>query len=216
MALSKYEQYEIVEMKREDLTEAPFNPRKISDKARTYLLRNVKKHGLLSPIVWNVQTGHVISGHQRLNVLDSLHRTKKYSLSVAKVNLSPAEEKEQIVFFNNQEAQGEWDLPKLENLLKDPQINLESTGFDLGQVYQLFGDSPFVEQPDALIKLSEQLKGIKKRHADIGRRNATKDDVDFYLVVVFRSNEERKRLTDQLGLPDNRFVDGRLLVDAVK
>ena len=37
---------------------------------------------------------------------------------------------------------------------------------------------------------------------------ASADDMDFYLVVIFKSHEKRKEFTDACGLEDNRYVNG--------
>lgn len=210
-----YESYEMVSMNRADIKAAPYNPRTISDKARAKLLRNIRERGLMAPPVWNVRTGNLVSGHRRLEILDSLYRTRDYQIKIAKVDLSPEDEKSQNIFFNNAEAQGEWDLEKLEACFKDKEIDFETTGFDLGDIYHLFGDSPFIEQPDELIKLSEQLESVKAALASSASKNKDRDCQDFYLVVVFKNDEDRKTFTDGLRLPDNRYVNGNDLLELI-
>ena len=58
-----------------DLTayaDAPYNPRTISDRARSGLAASVRTFGDLSGFVVNTQTGHVVCGHQRRAVLAEL------------------------------------------------------------------------------------------------------------------------------------------------
>lgn len=127
-----YEKYEIVQISRRELKNAEYNPRKISDSARDKLKNNIKKVGLLDPPVWNVRSGNIVSGHQRIAILDSLNRTQDYKIRVAKVDLDQKTEKEQNIFFNNQAAMGEWDIGQLEKILKE-DIDYERAGFDLGE-----------------------------------------------------------------------------------
>lgn len=67
--------------------EAPANPRTISDDARRKLRDNLKRVGLLQPLVWNRRSGNLVSGHQRLSQMDDLMGTANYHLTVAVVDL---------------------------------------------------------------------------------------------------------------------------------
>jgi hypothetical protein len=57
--------------------------------------------------------------------------------------------------------------------------------------------------------LAEQYSKIREKHQQQVAALADRDDVDFYLVVVFRTVDDRKKFLDALALPDNRFVDGK-------
>lgn len=93
--------------------------------------------GLLEPVIVNKTTGNLVGGHQRLSILDSLEGGTSYMLDVAMVELSEKEEKEQNIFLNNPNAQGQWDLDKLKDLVKDG-IDIEDTGFDSMSLEALF------------------------------------------------------------------------------
>lgn len=204
-----YEKYEIVEISRKELKNAPYNPRILNDDARKKLRKNIKEVGLLNPPVWNVRTGNIVSGHQRISVLDGLHRNKEYTLNVAKVDLDEKTEKEQNIFMNNPEAQGEWDIQKLEELIKIDHIDIDLAGFDSAQVFQLFGDNPLIEQPEQLIELSNQLRETHERYKEVLKKVSARDDTDFYTVLIFKNATQRKKFNDTLGLPDNRYVDSK-------
>ena len=208
-----YEKYEVIEVKREELKNAPYNPRVISDKAKKKLKGNLKGVGLLEPIIWNKRTGNIVSGHQRVSCLDSLMKRGDYTLKVSAVDLDEKTEREQNVFMNNPEAQGAYDIEKLGEFFKDSQVEVENTGFSEGDLYQLFGDSPLKESPERLKELSEKLRGAQERREKSVKQIKALDDTNFYLVAVFKSNEERQKFTDALELPDNRYVDGKALLD---
>lgn len=211
-----YEKYEIVQISRRELKNAEYNPRKISDSARDKLKSNIKKVGLLDPPVWNVRSGNIVSGHQRIAILDSLNRTKDYKIRVAKVDLDQKTEKEQNIFFNNQVAMGEWDIEKLEDIIKN-DIDFENAGFDLGELYKTFGDNPFEFKVEKMKEMSEQLRKSRETLKTM-QKNMEKDDevLDAYAVIVFSTYDDRKKFTDSLGLEDNRFIDGKFLRKRLK
>ena len=56
------------------LMPAPYNPRvrlRPGDQAYERLARSLDEFDLVQPLVWNRRTGHVVGGHQRLEVLRS-------------------------------------------------------------------------------------------------------------------------------------------------
>jgi hypothetical protein len=115
---TQFQQFEIVTMRRSDLKEAPFNPRDLDERSQKKLRDNLKKVGLLEPLIVNKRTGHVVGGHKRLESLDAIERSQDYSMEVALVDLDEKAEKEQLVFLNNELAMGAFDAPKLGELLK--------------------------------------------------------------------------------------------------
>jgi hypothetical protein len=52
---------------------APYNPRKISEKAKKGLKRSLEKYGDLSGITLNKRTGNYVAGHQRINAIKAEH-----------------------------------------------------------------------------------------------------------------------------------------------
>ena len=103
---------EVIELDR--LIPAPYNPRKITDKALEGLAASLRRFGVVEPIIWNKQTGYVVGGHQRLKVL------KKEGLKAAQVivvDLSPEDEIELNVTLNNQKTMGAFANEDLAGLL---------------------------------------------------------------------------------------------------
>lgn len=86
-----------------DLKPSPYNPRDITPEARHSLKKSIDKFGLAGDIVWNEQTGHIVSGHQRFDIL----KEQGYeAISVIVLNLSPENEKALCIHLNNKAAQG--------------------------------------------------------------------------------------------------------------
>ncbi len=121
---SKIFQPQQVKVMRSQINFANYNPRKISDKARKLLKANLKRVGLLGGVVFNRTTGNLISGHQRVGIIDEVNRynpdTKEndYPLRVEMVEMDEKTEKEQNLFMNNKQVQGEFDDDMLREVLQ--------------------------------------------------------------------------------------------------
>jgi hypothetical protein len=182
--------------------------------AREKLRDGLKALGLLETLVWNVRSGNLVGGHQRLGLLDGLaNGAKDYILTVAQVELTEAEEIEANILLNNPEAQGHYDIAKLDALFRTPGVRIQATGFNMGDLFQLLGDSPFAQHhAPELEKMADALKESRDR-IDRGMvaEGSVADQDDFYLVVVFRSDQDREAFTKALGLADNKFQDGNQL-----
>jgi hypothetical protein len=209
--LSQFQKFNVARVHRSQLVNAEYNPRVITDKAKGRLRKLLAKRGLVETLVWNVRSGRLVSGHQRISCLDALENTQDYLLDVAQIDVDDRTEKELNIALNNGEAQGEWDLEKLEKLYKDDQLDFEATGFDTADIFQMFGETPLVEQPEALVKLAEQYRTIREKHQQLAESLGDRDDPDFWIAVVFATHDDRVKFLEALGLPDNRFTDGRFL-----
>lgn len=210
--VSRFVKYTEKLIHRRQLKNAPYNPRQMSDKARKKLQGVIKKLGLVSPPTWNVRSGNIVGGHQRISILDVLEGNDDYYVPVSQVDLDDKAEKAANIALNNSESQGEWDVDKLDALFKEG-LDVEATGFDVSDIYQMFGDSPLVNQPEQLEALAEKIRASQKAQDTIISMAANRDDVNFYLIVVFEGHPQRLAFTRQLGLTDNRNVDGRFLAE---
>jgi hypothetical protein len=211
-SLSTYQRYESVTIHRSLLKNAPYNPRTLSDKARAKIRENIKRVGLLQGPIWNERTGNIVGGHQRLAVLDALEGKADYLITVEKVSLDERTEKEQNVFLNNEEAQGEFDMDLLNALGSEDGINFENMGFEVSDWYNMFGTAAVSQKSsEEMEKLAEQYRELVERHDSFSAAVLARDDENFYLVVVFKDDAARLEFLEALELPDNRFVDGRML-----
>lgn len=122
MELSKYIKSESVELDRSAIHFAGYNPRKLSDESRKTLKRGIKKFGLVGGIVVNKHTGMtVVSGHQRLSVMDELQKfpDNDYRIRVDVIDVEEKQEKELNILLNNPNAQGTWDFDALAQIVPD-------------------------------------------------------------------------------------------------
>lgn len=213
-ALSKFQKFSMVQVHRNQLINAPYNPRFIDEKSKKKLKDNLKRVGLVEPIIWNKTTGNIVGGHQRIAAIDSLEKTEDYLIEVAQVEMDDRTEKEQNIFLNNGEAQGGWDLAKLESLYTVDKLDHENTGFDLGNIYQMFGSNVMEESSvEEMEKAAEKLRDAYTMMEKSSQKDDDNDEADagFYSVVVFKSWDERLQFHEALGLTDNKFVDGKFL-----
>ncbi len=115
------------------LQPAPYNPRKKlrpGMPAYERLKRSLAEFDLVQPIVWNRTTGHVVGGHQRLQILQDRGDT---SVECVVIEVSLEREKALNVALNNTQVGGDWDHSLLGELLGElqqiPDFDPTLTGF---------------------------------------------------------------------------------------
>ena len=216
-----HQKFEMREMLRSEIKEAPYNPRIISEQSRKKLRGKIKEVGLLQPLVVNRRTGNLVSGHQRLATLDSLERGKDYQLDVSVIDVDEKVEKEMVVFFNNPSAMGEWNLDMLAEMNLDAGIDFGDMGFEKYDIDLLFdGDSRFAQifpDEEEIVQTGEKLKKVKEARAQSIDKMKEKNSAEFYFVVVCRDAEERKTLMQAVGVPVfEQFVEGAYLLENLR
>lgn len=100
----------------DDLEPHPRNPRRMKDGAAKGLRRSLERYGDLSRITFNVRTGRLVGGHQRLRELRELggvYRDRAIWVGdqdypVRLVDWTEPFEREAMVAANNEAIQGEW------------------------------------------------------------------------------------------------------------
>ena len=120
------------------LNPAAYNPRKDlqpGDPEYEKLKRSMQEFGYVEPIVWNKRTGNIVGGHQRYKVLLDMGMSE---IDCVVVDLDETKEKALNIALNK--IQGDWDYIKLKDLLQEldtGEIDLELTGFDMGEIEDL-------------------------------------------------------------------------------
>jgi len=115
----------IATKKLSELKPAQYNPRQISDTAMAGLRASIERFGLVEPIVWNKQTGHIVGGHQRLKVLEE-QGVKKTEVVV--IDIAESEERALNVTLNNPGITGEF-TPDLQAILGDIKLDIGEDDF---------------------------------------------------------------------------------------
>lgn len=149
MKPNKIKQAEQITIKRSQINFAAYNPRVISDDARKKLKKNLQTVGLLGGVIWNKQTGNLVSGHQKVGIMDAVNRynpetgDNDYEFRVELVDFDEKTEKEQNLFMNNKAAQGTYDDDMLRDMLTSG-IDYSAAGFEEIDL-QLLGIGDFGE-----------------------------------------------------------------------
>lgn len=134
MKQNKIKQAEQRTVKRSEIQFASYNPRVITDEARKKLKKNLQTVGLLGGVVWNIRTGNLVSGHQKVGIMDAVNRynpetgDNDYEFRVEVVDFDEKTEKEQNLFMNNKAVQGTYDDDMLRSLLSE--IDYSNAGFE--------------------------------------------------------------------------------------
>lgn len=125
----------------ERLIPAPYNPReslKPGDKRYATLARSLREFDLVQPLVWNERTGHLVGGHQRVEILKHQGVTE---VECVVVDLPLEREKALNVALNNTDVGGDWEPVKLTELLNElaalPDFDPTLTGFDEQKLREL-------------------------------------------------------------------------------
>lgn len=207
MAKTAIQKFEYREIPRIQIKAAPYNPRQINAYQRANLKKDLEKFGMVEPLVWNEKTGNLVSGHQRLSILDELEGNADYTVAVAVVKLSEKAEKQLNVLMNNPAAMGSYTSEGLIALMKDG-ISLEEMALTRIDLEEYFGEAP--ELNDVLAGLQEA-KDAKKKPKDEPklnkneiRKNAADDpenDADYYLLVAFDSSADKAEWLNAHSFP---------------
>ena len=132
-------------MKLSDLKAADYNPRvdlKPGMQEYEKLKQSILEFGFVDPPIYNIQTGNLVGGHQRVAVAKELGLFNEIEVSV--VDLPLDKEKALNVALNK--ISGRWDEEKLSvilNELDDEAVNL--TGFDTEEVDSLLASFNYEE-----------------------------------------------------------------------
>ena len=138
---------------------APYNPRRDlipDDETYTQLVKSMNEFGCIQLLVWNKRTRNLVGGHQRFKVLLA-QGAKEVEVSVVDLPL----EKEKALNIALNKISGDWDRTKLaeliDELVKTPEIDIESFGFDLPEAEQLIAEILGNTEPEEDANLLEQM-----------------------------------------------------------
>ncbi len=129
-------------MKLAEINPAEYNPRvPLAEKDFEYkaLKASIDEYGLVVPLIVNKQTGTLISGHQRLNVMQA---SGTEETEVILVDMPPEKEKALCIAMNK--VSGEWDYGMLADLLEElrdsSEVDTLVTGFTDNDISELLGE----------------------------------------------------------------------------
>ena len=238
MELSKYIKSESVELNRSAIHFADYNPRKLSDESRKTLKRGIKKFGLVGGIVVNKRTGlTVVSGHQRLSVMDELQKfpDNDYRIRVDVIDVDEQQEKELNILMNNPNAQGTWDFDALARIV--PDIDWKDAGLTDADLNMIGVD--YLLQTEEENSIADALEDMMQKEAEKAtkqleraekvahmkevkqqvKENAQKQalDMDAYVMLSFDTYEAKAAFCERFGYdPDMKFIKGEVFDEQIE
>lgn len=224
-----------MELNRSAIHFAGYNPRKLSEESRKTLKRGIKKFGLVGGIVVNKRTGlTVVSGHQRLTVMDELLKFPEndYRIRVDVIDVDEKREKELNILMNNPNAQGTWDYDALARLVPDidykdaglTDADLNMIGCDfllqteeenslagaLEEMMQPVTDQKEAEKSARQLERAEKvahMKDVKQQVKEQAQETAA--NMDAYLMLSFDTWEAKAAFCERFGYdPYQKFIKG--------
>lgn len=172
---------EIEKIKITDITPAEYNPRKITDEEKTKLRNSLNTFGVVDPIIINMKNMHIIGGHQRYEtLLDMYMENNSFTETLNLIRLGDIgwvfpdtdlhvedEDHEKALNLALNKINGEWDIPKLNNVLDDLSLkgfDTELTGFDDLELTELQfeNDIEYDENKDYDLSLDESSDEYEK------------------------------------------------------
>lgn len=219
--MGKIREAEIIKIKRSQISLADYNPREITKDAKKRLQNGLEKFGLVSTLVWNKRTGTLVSGHQRLAIMDEKNGGGDYDITVSAVDLSPKEEAELNVQMNNVSMMGDFDIDKLNDMVKTLDVDINNLGFSEYELDVLFsGDGGELEKKLQDIEQVQEDKGIlddiKKERAKMNKEKEEENSAEFYFVVVCENEKQRTSILQKIGVPAyEEYVNGNAFVKAL-
>ena len=145
---------DVTDVRTDDLMRkaAPYNPRTIADHDLDALRRSLRFFGTVEPIVVNKRSDRIVGGHQRVRAAQA---EGIESLPVVHVDLDEPSERQLNLALNR--IHGEWDLEKLEDVLRELETmgaDLDLTGFTQIEIEELLrgDDTPLdgLTDPDSI------------------------------------------------------------------
>lgn len=223
--LSRYVAFATATVDRDQIKNAPYNPR-VMDAAAEHRLEQEVKRGLVEPLVWNRRTGNLVGGHQRLGRLDDLHQGKPFAIPVAVVDVDEAEERRLNVALNSPDLMGKYDGEKFEALVREHlQLNpdLDVTvdyGLSAERLEAEVGLDPELYLPAeveaAVVEAVEdaeeilKLKALRRQHKANDRAKEEKENARTLILALppdltlAETYARRRRLLSRLGLPPDQ------------
>lgn len=237
MPANRLEKWTPVKVNRKHIHGADYNPRKINKEAAKKLRKELNEIGLLAPIVVNSRTMNIVSGHQRIDAMDTLLRRDDYEITVAMVELDEEAEVKANILMNNPSVMGEWDNEKLVGIHEmfptiDFKDDLGFEQFDLDfmfsgtdqfeEVTGIFDTPAQTETKDTLAKMAEldKLKQAKREYrAKQAEANKTGEtyqvqENDYHVTFVFNNNTEKREFMRRIRQKEtDKFLKSSVLYD---
>ena len=241
--MNKFFGSEIVELKRSQITPAPYNPRTIDANARRRLKKSLKDFGVVGGIIVNKRTGYtIVGGHQKVSILDEIYKYPEndYYLRVEVVDVDEKTEKTMNIALNNGSITGEWNYDALRELI--PDIDYKDAGLTEQDLDIIGVDYHFQTEEENTIagELDDLMEPVREEHqADLAQRQADRAEkvarmkqvkqevqeaatkaaanMDAYLMLSFDTWEAKSEFCEKFGFdPEEKFLKGEVFGEKIE
>ena len=198
MEKTRHQAFAIETMKRSEIDLAEYNPRFINEKNRKNLKKALSDNGLVETLVVNRRTGRLVSGHQRISVLDSLEKNTDYLLDVAVIDVDEKTEAKLNVQLNQRNLQGDFDFDGLARMMDDFDLEAFELGFeDFDMKMMGLGD----DEGPAENGTKEGIAAIREFRG--GGLDGLRDGqaADIHFTVVCETQEEKRDFLKKKNIP---------------
>lgn len=226
--LNKYFKSDTIEITRSQIIPAPYNPRIISSEGRASLKRGIKKFGVIGGLVWNRTTTYLVSGHQKLAILDEMNKydgteQTNYRVKVEAIEVDVKTEKELNILFNNPNVQGEWDNDKLRSLIPDidymdaglTEADLASIGVEIDAlgIDDIAADIAELQRP-----YEERKAAVKEAKRQIKEQTEAKAQEHFsHVTLTFDSYAAKSAFMLRFGYqPMETYIKGEIFAEMIE
>lgn len=224
----KIKQSDTIIIKRSQINFAPYNPRKKDAKVVEKLRKNFRKVGFLGGIVWNERTGNLVGGHKRTEALDLIHgydgtAATDYEIKVERIDVDEKTEKEQNIFLNSKNAQGEMDFELLADIIGDIDIEAAAiSDYDISIIesivpnFTLGDNSDIVSDINKMESVSKEQREQTKQKRKEMRNGTSEKRLPFYFTVTFDSYDLKAEFLESIGINgDDVFITGERFVKQI-
>ncbi len=225
----KLKQSETVVIKRSQIRLNPRNVKRHGDEKIRQQLKNFKRVGYLSGIIWNKTTGNLVAGHKRTLAQDLFYGNKPgnpvdYDLKVEMVEMDEKTELEQLVYMDARSTNTPQDYDLVALILPDIDYNL--AGLSADELNLISIESPMLDlRPKKEIQkeFKELSKEFEKKKAEvIAAKQKIKSEVaenqgESYVTLSFDSYENKCEFMERFGFDNTlRFIKGESFNDLIE
>lgn len=167
----------------DNLMADPENPRRIDEDSKKQLNKSIKDFANISEITFNIRTGQLVAGHQRLQELKaiypnlSLKKTDKpdwldiqdgegkfTGFRARIVDWDEQKQKAGNIVANSPLVQGQWDVDKLQIVLDKYDLDFYADDYNFEAL------SYYVKNEDDLMKETRNSPRIREKPEDTGEK----------------------------------------------
>ncbi len=176
---------------------ADYNPRSISSEQKNGLRQSIERFGYVQNIIYNKQTNTIISGHQRIDVLEEQGYDE---VEVSVVDMSKEDEKKLNILMNASTIAGDFTEGVNEMLNEILETDIEL--YDMANLGMLYMDAP-----------AEPFRDDEEEQEDDLQKGLKLMPYESYdaVLVVFKRRDDFMFVSAKLGLDEKTVISSPMV-----